>query len=133
MNDHLFEYRRDKLMPNSFRWFVGQGLMTFTPWYFCNLLNDFEFVSKAFLKEDLKEREIMTILRRQDRDDFAGFEIKDGEIQENIIYFHPTFGRTKSNIELGNYNNLFDFIRLIAINDMEEWASTEDFEDYEDN
>lgn len=130
MNDHLFYYKKRELMPNSFRWFVGQNLIDFTPWRFCGTLEEFSFASKQFRLEDNRSREVFAIMRREDMDDFAGFEIKDGELKENIIYFHPSFNGSIWKIERGTYSNLFEFFKNVVLRDMEEWALTEDFEDY---
>ncbi|MDJ1483745.1 hypothetical protein QNI16_24815 [Cytophagaceae bacterium YF14B1] len=130
MNAHLFKTTKGLLLPNAFRWFVGQNLVSFEPWHFCSQLDEFTFATQRFQLENPAKRELITILRRHDRDDFAGFEIKDNQICENVIYYHPSFHNTQWNIICGEYKNLFAFVQKVVLPDMEEWTSTENAEEY---
>lgn len=74
----------------------------------------------------------MTFASRQDMDTFAGFEIKNGIIQENVLVFHLSFGSNNDdwNVVKKEYPNFFSFIKETVLPDMEEWITVDDVEDY---
>jgi hypothetical protein len=134
MNEYLFRDQYGNLLPNSFRWFVGQNLLSFTPWHFCRRLDEYAFAAQQFAREDTTGRHVLPVIRRQDKDDFAGFEIISDQVKENVIYFHPAFSNVKNSLIIyGEYSNLFEFIRRVVLTDMEEWAMTDDFETYKND
>ena len=123
----------DKEWPNALRWFLVQNLHNFVPWHFMKQPDEFQFAAKAFEKEDINNRKIMVFASRQDNDDFAGLEIKDGKITDTVIYFHPVFsssGSDKSwNIVIDEYNDVFEFVANQLVPDMKDWALCEDASD----
>ena len=121
--------------PNALRWFLWQGLHSFTPWHFVNEPQECEFAANAFHREDVHGREVFVFARRQDRDDFAGLVIQDGIFTDTDHYFHPDFstGNLPSvrtwNIVYDSYENVFDFVVQRVVPDMKEWAEEEDARD----
>lgn len=121
--------------PNALRWFLWQGLHSFTPWHFVNEPQECEFAANAFHREDVHGREVFVFARRQDRDDFAGLVIQDGIFTDTVLYFHPVFstGNLPSvrtwNIVYDSYENVFDFVVQRVVPDMKEWAEEEDARD----
>ena len=54
-------------------------------------------------------------------------------MKENIIHYHPVFNRSGNwDIVRGEYRDLFEFVRNVVLTDMQEWAMTDDFEEYND-
>lgn len=134
MEEHLFEYKKGQRMPNAYRWFIGQGLMSFTPWHFESELKEDSSIARQFEIETQSDRSIIIIMRRQDCDDFAGLEIIDDKVCDNVIHFHPAFdGNPDHEIIKGEYENLFEFFKEIVLNDFEEWTLTDDFENWKED
>ncbi|WP_196140653.1 hypothetical protein [Aliikangiella sp. G2MR2-5] len=118
--------------PNSLRWFLVQNLQSFTPWHFLEKEEEFRSASKAFANEDVKGRDVFVFASRQDCDDFAGLEVIDGIVGENVIYFHPTFNSSsdkKWDIVCEEYEDVFEFVAKTVLPDMKEWASCDDADD----
>lgn len=121
--------------PNALRWFLWQGLHSFTPWHFITDPQEFEFAANAFRREDVHDREVFVFARRQDRDDFAGLLLQDGKFTDTVLYFHPVFSTSPSasprtwNIVYETFENVFDFVAQQVISDMKEWAEEEDARD----
>ena len=130
MNNHLFKTKDNLTLPLSFRWFVAQGLVHFQPWFIFDDLTKGAIARKAFKAENVQGRDVVPITHRQDCDDFAGFEIRDNVILENIIYFHPAFNyKLNTGIVTSEHDTFWLFIREVIVPDMEDWASEEDLED----
>ena len=137
-NDHLFRTSDGSLMPNSLRWFVGQGLLSFQPWRFFNTVEEFARISRTFSSEDVRGRTVLVFMSHEGCDDFAGFEVVDGQVTPRVLHFHPVFGTGKEvpverrtwDIVRGEYDNLFEFVARVVLEDMREWASEDEFEDY---
>ena len=121
--------------PNALRWFLWQGLQSFTPWHFINEPQECEFAAHAFRREDVHGRDVFVFARRQDSDDFAGLLIQEGKVTNTVLYFHPVFSTSQSpsprtwNIVYETYENVFDFVARQVISDMKEWAEEEDASD----
>lgn len=120
--------------PNALRWFLVQGLGSFTPWHFIEDPDEMEFAAEAFHREDINAGEVFVFAHRQDCDDFAGLEIRDGELTDRVIYFHPVFASSFEdpstprtwNIVVEAFNDVFDFVAQRVIPDMKDWAVVED-------
>jgi hypothetical protein len=125
----------DPAWPNALRWFLHQGLTRFTPWHFFYDASDFAFASRVFQREDVGGREVFVFASRQDCDDFAGLLIVDGRITDRVVHFHPVFSGSSQpsprtwDIVFGTYEDVFEFVRAIVIEDMKEWALVEDAAD----
>ena len=116
--------------PNALRWFLVQNLESFTPWHFIENEGDFEFAANAFQRESLGDSRIFVFARRQDNDQFAGLEIVDGNITDEVIVFHPSFSTStnEKHWDIVNqvFGDVFDFVSEQVIPDMKMWALTED-------
>ncbi|KPH56669.1 hypothetical protein AMS58_20920 [Pseudoalteromonas porphyrae] len=119
--------------PNALRWFLVQNTESFCPWHFLSHSTEFESAAKAFANEDTKNRMVFVFASRQDNDDFAGLEIVDGTITDKVIVFHPVFGSGKSyrswDVVETEYNDVFEFLSNHIVQDMKDWALTEDASD----
>ena len=96
-------------IPNSYNWFVKLKLTTFIPWHFEEVLKLNSIGNERFKIENNSNREVLTFGKRQDMDTFAGFEIINGKVCENIIVFHPSFQKNTSDWEIieNEYSDLF--------------------------
>ena len=123
----------DNQWPNALRWFLSQGLLSFTPWHLLNDPSEYEFASMAFEREDPSEGKVFVFASRQDNDDFAGLEIIKGKVTDRVICFHPVFSHgvpdRKWNIVSAVFEDVFEFMSKQVIPDMKDWAITEDASD----
>jgi hypothetical protein len=117
------------------RWFLRQGLHSFTPWHFIQEPSACESAAQAFQREDVHHREVFVFAHRQDCDDFAGLLIQDGTVTDLVLCFHPVFstGEARSprtwNIVDETFEDVFEFTAKRVMPDMKEWALTEDARD----
>lgn len=122
----------DSHWPNALRWFLNQGLTSFTPWHFIRMPDEMAFAANAFRREDVSNGEVFVFARRQDCDDFAGLEIVGGRVTERVVYFHPAFADSSKpssrtwNIVDATYEDVFEFVAQCVVPDMRDWALTED-------
>lgn len=125
----------DSALPNALRWFLTQGLISFTPWHFIRTPDEMAFAANAFRREDVSKGEVFVFARRQDCDDFAGLELVGGRITDKVVHFHPAFGKSSEsfprnwNIVSATYEDVFEFAAQCVIPDMKDWALTEDAKD----
>jgi hypothetical protein len=127
----------DSHWPNALRWFLVQNLESCTPWHFIKEPAECEFAANAFRREDIHQREVFAFARRQDCDDFAGIEIKEGKFTEKVFYFHPVFASAATNKDPSNnwnivceeYEDVFEFVAKRVVPDMKDWALVEDAND----
>ncbi|HYG06912.1 MAG TPA: hypothetical protein VD865_10965 [Stenotrophomonas sp.] len=125
----------DPAWPNALRWFLSQGLTKLTPWHFFSDASDYAFASRAFQREDVSGGEVFVFAGRQDCDDFAGLLVVNGEITDQVVYFHPVFSDSKQasprtwNIVSDVYEDVFDFVRVRVFSDMKDWSLAEDAAD----
>jgi len=119
-------------IPNSYNWFAKLKLTQFIPW---NLESEIEMdssINEQFKIECEQDREVLTFGRRQDMDTFAGFEIVDGKVAENIIVFHPSFGQNVKGwgIIESEHSDFFEFMQKRVLPEMKEWIPLDDVEEY---
>jgi hypothetical protein len=125
----------DPTWPNALRWFLAQGLFSFTPWHFVRKADEMAFAANAFGREDVSHREVFVFARRQDCDDFAGLELVDGNITNKVLCFHPVFADSSKpsprtwQIVSATYEDVFEFVGQRVAPDMRDWALTEDAAD----
>lgn len=119
-------------IPNSYSWFVKLKLTKFIPWHFDEVLNSNSIGNERFKIENNSNREVLTFGKRQDMDTFAGFEIKNGKVCENIIVFHPSFQKNTFdwNIIENEYLDFFEFMKNEVLTEMKEWIINDEIEDY---
>lgn len=121
--------------PNALRWFLAQGLTSFTPWHFIQDPDEMAFAANAFRREDVSGGEVFVFARRQDCDDFAGLELVGGRITDKVVYFHPVFADSSKpsprtwNIVAATYSDVFEFVAQRVVPDMKDWALVEDAAD----
>jgi hypothetical protein len=117
------------LLPLQYRWLRANGIKQFVPWYFINE-KEGEFASRQFSIECPQPRMVLTFARRQDRDDFAGFEIINNVVNDRVINFHPAFSKKKElGLISGEYPDILAFLTHVVLPDTAEWASEEDLID----
>ena len=119
-------------IPNSYKLFVKLKLTKFIPWHFDEVLKLNSIGNERFKIENNSNREVLTFGNRQDMDTFAGFEIKNDKVCDNVIVFHPSFQKNTSdwNIIENEYSDLFEFIRNQVLTEMKEWIIDDEIEDY---
>ena len=119
-------------IPNSYNWFVKLKLTKFIPWHFEEELRLNSIGNERFKIENNSNREVLTFGNRQDMDTFAGFEIKNGKVCENVIVFHPSFQKNVSdwNIIENEYSDFFEFMRNQVLTEMKEWIIDDEIDDY---
>jgi hypothetical protein len=52
----------DFAWPNALRWFLAQGLTSFTPWHFIRTPDELAFAASAFRREDVSNGEVLYLL-----------------------------------------------------------------------
>ena len=125
----------DDAWPNALRWFLAQGLTSFTPWHFIREPEQFAFAANAFRREDVSHGEVFVFAQRQDCDDFAGLQVVEGRITDTVICFHPVFGGVSIppprtwNIVDSTFEDVFEFVARQVIPDMKDWALISDARD----
>lgn len=118
--------------PVDYRWARGNGLEKMIPWHFIEY-SEGEFANRVYEKEKKEDLPVATFARRQDCDDFAGFEVLDGKITNTVVYFHPSF-QSKGNDYLVNarYEDFWKFMTEVVIPDTKDWADEINFEHLDD-
>lgn len=125
----------DSAWPNALRWFLSQGLTSFTPWHFIQTPDEMTFAADAFRREDVSNGKVFVFARRQDCDDFAGLELVGGDVTDKVVTFHPVFGESSKssprtwNIVTTTYDDVFEFVAQCVVPEMKDWALTEDATD----
>ncbi|MCR9174117.1 MAG: hypothetical protein NXI10_16575, partial [bacterium] len=101
----------ERKLPSAYYWFNKLNTTRFVPWSIDGEETRYETLNKLFREEHNEEREVQVFGSRQDMDTYCGFEEVNGEIQENIIVFHPSWqgGSKSKNIIQAEYNDIFDF------------------------
>ncbi|RXR31248.1 hypothetical protein EQG68_10195 [Flavobacterium piscinae] len=114
-------------IPTSYIWFLKLKLTKFIPWQFDIELNLNSVINQRFKEEHSLNREVLTFGKRQDMDTFAGFEIKNGKVCENVVVFHLSFQKNTSdwNIIENEYSDFFEFIQNKVLPEMKECIKDE--------
>ena len=109
--------------------------MSFMPWSFEDNFESITNFSELFDAECIEQNvKVVSIMRRQDCDDFAGFEIIEGIITDKIICFELSYNKTKNKFLINNrYGNLFEFFKAVVFPDFENWVSTDDFDEWKES
>ncbi|CAK9888770.1 MULTISPECIES: hypothetical protein [Pseudomonas] len=128
--------------PLAYRWFIHKGLTDWEPWYFCDTLASLQhapdlsknaFAASAFAKETAADFEVYLFARRQDREDFAFFVVRDGVIEDKVITVHLSFAdklELRSRLTYEQVTRSFsEWVAEVALADAVEWMSEEDLED----
>lgn len=114
-------------IPKSYKWFVREQLTKFVPWHFYETLELKSDINERFKIEDNSNREVLTFGHRQDMDTYAGFEIINGKVCENIIVFHPSFQKNTADWSIieNEYLDFIQFMRNQVLQDVNEWIEDE--------
>ncbi|MCP4374297.1 MAG: hypothetical protein GY797_40280 [Deltaproteobacteria bacterium] len=128
-----------KNFPLPYRWFISKGLTNWEPWSFIDddvsveCRPDFsknKFAVNAFKNETASDFDIYLFARRQDRDDFAFFVIRDGKVEDRVISIHLSFaGKLDIKQPLKyeeKYHTFLEWINNIVIQDVDDWMEEED-------
>lgn len=129
-NTHFF--------PLAYRWFLSKRLVEWQPWYFVDdssVLHkpDFskhEFASRAFKLETGADFDVYLFARRQDRDDYAFFVVRDGKIEDKVVTAHLSFAKqfeVKSPLRYSSIScNFTQWLAEVVIPDIAEWMTEDD-------
>jgi hypothetical protein len=128
--------------PLAYRWFLAKGLTNWQPWYFIDTNAtsqsepDFaanQFARKAFHIETGADFDVYLFARRQDRDDYAFFVVRDGKIYDKVVTIHLSFAEK---LELPSplryelvVQGFSQWLRETVIPDVEDWMSEGDMYD----
>jgi hypothetical protein len=112
--------------PLSYRWLRANGVTRLVPWHFIDETEGHK-ASLEFATEHPGGGGLWTFARRQDRDDFAGFKIVDGQVTDEVVYYHPSFqGGPNPHIISGTYPDLWAFLRDVVLLDTATWFTDEE-------
>jgi hypothetical protein len=119
--------------PLAYRWFIVKGLENWDPWYLIDDKHSIlrspdhssnEFASKAFRLELGADFDVYLFARRQDRDDFAFFVIRDGVIEDKVVTAHLSFSESrevKSPLRYEQINMTFTrWVRDVVLIDLDD-------------
>ena len=114
-------------IPKSYKLFLKEQSTKFVPWHFYEILELKSDINERFKMEDNSNREILTFAYRQDMETYAGFEIINGKIRENVIVFHPTFQKNSPdwNIIESEHLDFIQFMKNQVLQDVKEWIDDE--------
>lgn len=117
--------------PLPLQWFMKLNLIHFKPWVLRGIENYGDVINGRFDIEHNGGRQVLSFANRLDTDTFAGFEVIDNQIQENVIVFHPSFQvpKTKWNIIQNEYADFYEFMQLEILPTMKEWLAEDDIKD----
>lgn len=128
--------------PIAYRWFLAKGLSCWQPWYFTDTslsvqgapkFSENEFALRAFKQETGADFDVYLFARRQDMDDYAFFVVKDGMIQDKVVSIHLSFVKRFELIAplryLDVHQTFTQWVREVAISDVEDWMTEEDMVD----
>ncbi|WP_327438093.1 hypothetical protein [Pseudomonas donghuensis] len=128
--------------PLAYRWFIHKGLTDWEPWYFCDTQASLQqapdltrntFAARAFAKETGADFEVYLFARRQDREDFAFFVVRDGVIEDKVITVHLSFAdklELRSRLSYEQVTRSFsEWVAEVALADALEWMSEDDLQD----
>ena len=116
-------------LPLEYRWLKAHKFEGLTPWYFIGS-EEVEGLRREYQIET--EQDLFPFARRQDNDDIAGFEIKNGTISSKIITVHLTWTTKR---ELKVYQNskistdIFEWLTKIVIPASKDWMTEADLAD----
>jgi hypothetical protein len=117
--------------PISYLWFLKSNSTHFVPWDLTGESDRYQTLNNLFVKEHNEARQVESFGSRQDIDTYCGFEVIDGEVKDKVIVFHPSWQNPKPrNIILAEYDNIFDFIKLHVLAEMQEWIKVDDITEY---
>ncbi len=118
-------------LPLEYRWITAQKFQGFLPWMFQDP-NDMENQRKEYQLET--GLDLIPFAKRQDREDIAGFEVCNGQVNTQELTVHLTWsGKNES----GNFpitmtsENIFEWIKFILIPSTLEYMNEADLMDLE--
>ena len=130
-------------LPIAYRWFLAKGLTNWQPWHFAHTTETAlttpvvpvtESFARAFKTETGADFDVCMFAQRQDMDTFAFFIVRNGIIEDNVISIHLSFARKQELQSPMKYSELqppqrfTQWIRDIALVDVEDWISEEDMD-----
>lgn len=117
--------------PLSYRWLRANRILHLIPWHFIDE-EEGRLASERFRVEHPEGWILYTFARREDCDDFAGFRVIDGNVTEQVVYFHPSFAKGfNEHIVSNSYPDLWAFFREVVIPDSATWYTDFDVQDLE--
>lgn len=117
-------------IPLAYRWLKAHGFKGFIPWHLIDMPG-----TPALRKEfqlETGDLDFYPFARRQDRDDVAGFEVIQGQIQEAVISVHLTWVGHKEREgfpSFSRYKDLFEWFQQEILPDTQEWMCEEELQE----
>ena len=120
--------------PVEFRWLIAHGFKGLTPWHFIDAKRA-ESLRCEFQKEtgspNHKIQDILPFASRQDRDDIAGFLIKNGVVTTCVIEVHLTWKGSPETIgypTIDLYDSIWVWLKTV-LDETALWCSEQEFLD----
>ena len=123
-------------LPVGYRWLVLKGLVDLCPWHMIEEQREAEALRDELLREIASPnifpiQDWFPFARRQDRDDFAGFVIKDGRVKPEVAVIHLTFvGHAERPPWPGmdRFPTIWSWLQAEVVPAWEEWVEEEEEE-----
>lgn len=119
-------------LPIEYRWLKAHRFEGFLPWWFIDTPGQ-EGLRVEYQKET--GQDFYPFARRQDCDDVAGFMIKNGEIQKEIVSVHLTW---KGKLEAEGfpamvvYKDIFAWLSQEVLPETADWLTEEELVELEE-
>lgn len=126
MEDH----EKDKVWPKALSCFLQQKLDSLPPWKILDGDAQYEYFTETTREDGVQKGTVIVFAKRYDNGDFAGLEVADGKILDQVICFHPLSmtGGTERNWNVVNaiYEDIFEFVAQKVISDMKTLAMSDE-------
>ena len=105
---------------------LGQSLHRMPPWEILDHKSQYEYYTETTRENGIDKGTVLVFARRQDNGDFAGLEVVEGQLIDQVICFHPMSmtGSSERNWNVVNaiYTDIFEFVAQKVVPDMKQWA-----------
>jgi hypothetical protein len=118
-------------LPLAYRWFVAKGLTNLQPWYFVSEADATNpHLIAQFRLETGADFDVRLFARRQDRDDFAFFVTRAGQVEDRVISIHLSFVKKfelrSPLLYTREFPTFMDWVHNRALVDVADWMSEDD-------
>lgn len=115
-----------QVWPKALQCFLGENLNRMPPWEILDSKSQYEYHTETVRENGIDKGTILVFAKRQDNNDFAGLEVRDGQLIDQVICFHAIsmLGNSARNWNVVNaiYADIFEFVAHKVIPDMKQWA-----------
>jgi hypothetical protein len=130
---HVLIGPQNQELPVGYRWLVLKKLVDLCPWYLIEEQRQAEGFRHELLREIASPNtspieDWFPFARRQDRDDFAGFVIEDGQVKPEVVVVHLTFTGHPEHPPLPiihRFSTLWSWLQTEVVPAWEAWVDEE--------